>query len=203
LAFRSATLGMTSRWIVKPVHEDAGIGIDAASVCSSPAEVTRRVEHVMKTYRQPALVEEFIDGRELNQALYFTRDGIRILPPGEIVFAASLRAEERVVGWKAKWAEGSREDAATVNRTPGVIDDTLRRDVSDVCGTAASLLSIGGYCRFDLRQRPTGELCIIDVNPNPDIGQGSGFRRALDAAGIPFRDFLSELMMAALSRRRP
>jgi D-alanine-D-alanine ligase len=84
-----------------------------------------------------------------------------------------------------------------------VIDDTLRRDVSDVCGTAASLLSIGGYCRFDLRQRPTGELCIIDVNPNPDIGQGSGFRRALDAAGIPFRDFLSELMMAALSRRRP
>jgi D-alanine-D-alanine ligase len=191
------------RWIVKPLHEDAGIGIDAASVCASPEEVTKRVEHVTKTYRQPALVEEFIDGRELNQALFFGAGGIRILPPGEIVFAASLRAEERVVGWKAKWAEGSAEDAATVNRTPGVIDDTLRSDVSDVCSKAASLLSIGGYCRFDLRQRPSGELCIIDVNPNPDIGRGSGFRRALDAAGIPFKDFLGELMMAALSRRRP
>ena len=191
------------RWIVKPVHEDAGIGIDAASVCSSPDEVMARAEHVTKTYGQPALVEEFIDGRELNQAIYYGPAGVRVLPPGEIVFAASLPPEERVVGWKAKWAEGSAEDAATVNRTPGVMDDTLRSDVSSVCTKAASLLSIGGYCRFDLRQRPTGELCIIDVNPNPDIGRGSGFRKALEAAGIPFKDFLGELMMAALSRRRP
>ena len=122
---------------------------------------------------------------------------------GEIVFAASLRPEERIVGWKAKWAEGSPEDEATVNRTPGVMDDTLRSDVSSVCMKAASLLSIGGYCRFDLRQRPTGELCIIDVNPNPDIGRQSGFRKALEAAGIQFKDFLGELMMAALSRQRP
>lgn len=191
------------RWIVKPVHEDAGIGIDAASVCASQEEVMKRAEYVTKTYRQPALVEEFIDGRELNQALFFGSEGIRMLPPGEIVFAPSLRAEERVVGWKAKWAEGSAEDAATVNRTPGVIDDTLRGDISDVCARAASLLSVGGYCRFDLRQRPSGELCIVDVNPNPDIGRGSGFRKALDAAGIAFEDFLDQLMMAALTRRRP
>jgi D-alanine-D-alanine ligase len=187
--------------IVKPCREDAGIGIDAASVCSTPAEITRRCAEVIETYRQPALVEEFIDGRELNQALYDGPEGMVILPPGEIVFSEELKPNERVVGWKAKWASGSAEDRATSNRTPAVIDDTLRRDVAGMCSRAANVLSLHGYCRFDIRQRPTGELCIIDINPNPDIGQNTGFRKALSAAGISFPDFLQHLMMAASARR--
>jgi D-alanine-D-alanine ligase len=72
-------------WIVKPSREDAGIGIDAASVVSSTAEIEARAKYVEETYRQPALVEEFIDGRELNQAIYFSTTGPVVLPPGEIV----------------------------------------------------------------------------------------------------------------------
>ncbi len=189
-------------WIVKPAREDAGIGIDRESVCATRGEVVARVGHVLETYRQPALVEEFIDGREVNQALFYARDGVVMLPPGEILFAEGMEPAARVVGWKAKWASGSAEDRATVSRTLGVTDDTLRRDVSALATQTASVLSIGGYCRLDMRQQPSGELCVIDVNPNPDIGRESGFRRALEAAGIEFADFLKELMMAALSRRR-
>jgi D-alanine-D-alanine ligase len=188
-------------WIVKPAFEDAGIGIDADSVCTSRASVIARATHVLRTYRQPALVEEFIDGRELNQALFYGRDGIVLLPAGEIVFAEALAARERVVGWKAKWSAGSAEDRATSNRTPAVIDEALRSDVADICTRAANVLSIGGYARFDLRQRPSGELCILDVNPNPDIGRDTGFRRALAAADIEFADFLNELMIAARATR--
>ena len=189
-------------WIVKPSREDAGIGIEAGSVCNTEDEVRRRVQFVETTYRQPALVEEFIDGSELNQALYFDRSHAPvILPPGEIVFASELAASERVVGMAAKWASGSREDLSTVSRTPGVMDDTTRSDLAAICTRAAAVLSLGGYCRFDVRQRPSGELCIIDVNPNPDIGRESGFRKALAAAGIEFADFLNELMISALSRR--
>src|SRR3954453_20345953 len=182
--------------IVKPSREDAGVGIDAASVVKTKEEAEARKRYIEETYRQPALIEEFIDGREFNQAMSLDR----MLPPGEIVFADELAPEERVVGWKAKWASGSREDRATVNVTPGVMSDTLRRDISDLCRKAADVLSIRGYCRMDIRQRPTGELCIVDINPNPDIGPDSGFRKALAAAGIGFRDFLEELMMSALSR---
>lgn len=195
--------GPAPRWIVKPRFEDAGIGIEAAAVCRSGDEVTARRDHVLRTYGQEAVVEEFIDGRELNQALFFGRDGVVVLPPGEILFSSELTPSERVVGWKAKWAEGSAEDRATVSRTPAVMEDTLRSDLADVCLRAASVLSIGGYCRFDVRQRPSGELCIVDVNPNPDIGRESGFRKALAAAGISFGDFLGELMMTARSRRLP
>ncbi|MEA2414203.1 MAG: D-alanine-D-alanine ligase [Thermoanaerobaculia bacterium] len=188
-------------WIVKPSREDAGIGIDTASVVSSTSEIEARVKYVEETYHQPALVEEFIDGRELNQAIYFSTDGPVVLPPGEIVFDDGLSSHERVVGWKAKWASGSREDRGTRNRTPAVIDDTLRREVANVCLRAASVLSLRGYVRFDLRQSREGELWIVDINPNPDIGRGSGFRKALDAAGIAFADFLNALIMAAAPNR--
>jgi D-alanine-D-alanine ligase len=188
-------------WIVKPSREDAGIGIDATSVCFTARDVTSRCNETIKTYRQPALVEEFIDGPELNQAMYYGPDRLVVLPPGEIVFAEELAPAERVVGWKAKWQSGSAEDRATVNRTPGVMSDTTRRDVADLCVRAANVLSLHGYCRLDIRQRPTGELCIIDINPNPDIGPNTGFRKALSAAGIAFADFLRQIMMAARSRR--
>jgi D-alanine-D-alanine ligase len=189
-------------WIVKPALEDAGIGIDAESVCTGRQRVLARATYVIETYGQPALVEEFIDGREINQSMFYGGMGPVMLPPGEIVFADALPAHARVVGWKAKWAAGSAEDKATSNRTPALmeIEEVVR--VADLCDQAATLLSLGGYCRFDLRQRPTGELTIIDVNPNPDIGRDTGFRKALDAAGIAFPDFLNELMISALSRRR-
>lgn len=187
-------------WMVKPSREDAGIGIEAASVCTTRQDLTKRIRYVEETYRQPALVEEFIDGREFNQALFVGRDGIVALPPGEIIFHGAT-PQERIVGWKAKWAEGSAEDRATRNMTPAVVTEALRRDLADLCRRAASVLSIGGYSRFDVRQRPSGELCIIEVNPNPDIGEGTGFRKALQAAGIGFPDFLDQLMIAARSKR--
>jgi D-alanine-D-alanine ligase len=190
-------------WIVKPSREDAGIGIDAMSVVSSTSEIEARVKYVEETYRQPALVEEFIDGRELNQAIYFSTTGPVVLPPGEIVFDDGLASNERVVGWKAKWAAGSREDRGTRNRTPALIDDKTRDALKDICLRAASTLGLSGYVRFDVRQSQADRLFIVDINPNPDIGRGSGFRKALDAAGIPFADFLKALIMAAAATHRP
>jgi D-alanine-D-alanine ligase len=169
-------------WIVKPSLEDAGIGIDADAVCSSRAEIASRCAYVIETYEQPALVEEFIDGRELNQALFYDSDGIVVLPPGEIVFSPQLAARQRVVGWKAKWSAGSAEDRATRNVTPAEVEEPVRRELADLCTRAANALSIGGYCRFDLREN-------------------TGFRKALSAAGIGFADFLNQLMIGARASR--
>lgn len=190
-------------WIVKPSREDAGIGIDAASVCTTRAAVIARATHVVQTYKQPALVEEFIDGDELNQALFYGSEGIVILPPGEILFDERLPSTERIVGWKAKWSAGSDEDRATRNRTPARIDAKTTSDLAQLCTHTATILSLGGYCRFDVRRRPDGELAILDVNPNPDIGRDTGFRKALAAAHIEFADFLNQLMIAARTLRPP
>ncbi len=183
--------------IVKPSREDAGVGIEPASVARTADEVIERCRHIHQTYRQPALVEEFIDGEELNQALHHGSSGIVMLPPGEVCFGPDLAPQERIVGWKAKWDVGSREDLGTTNRTPARIPDSLRAEIGRLCAEAVRLLGITGYCRFDLRRSAAGQLFIVDVNPNPDIGAGTGFRKALAAAGISLQQFLNELIITA------
>lgn len=185
-------------YIVKPAWEDAGIGIDAGAVVSTPADLERRFAYISKRFEQPALIEEFIEGRELNQAIYCGK----LLPPGEVLFGAHLKAEERVVGWKAKWDAGSVEDLATVNRTPARIDVETRTEIGRICMTACELLGIDMAVRFDLRQSSQNNVTyIVDINPNPDLGSGSGFRKALDAAGMLFSDLLNTLIIAGCARR--
>lgn len=184
------------RVMVKPAREDGGLGVDAASVCHSAGDAVSRAAWVTETYRQPALIEEFVDGREFNQALFWGPDGVVTLPPGEILFDSGLADDERIVGWKAKWAEGSREDLGTRSVIATTLDAKTIDSIRAVALKAASLLGLSGYCRFDLRERSSGEIVILDVNPNPDIGRDSGFRKALAAAGIEFIDFLDQLIDA-------
>lgn len=193
-------LEKSGRVIVKPSREDGGLGVDAASVCHSVDQAVTRSIWVTEVYRQPALIEEFVEGREFNQALFWGPEGVHALPPGEILFDDGLEADERIVGWKAKWAEGSREDLGTRSVTATSLDEKTLSSIRTISLRAAALLGLSGYCRFDLRQRESGQIVILDVNPNPDIGRDSGFRKALDAAGIEFIDFLDDLFAAGTLR---
>ena len=185
-------------YIVKPSLEDAGIGIDEHAVVTTPRELQERFDYIGERYGQPPLIEEFIEGRELNQSLYLGK----LLPAGEVVFAEHLAACERVVGWKAKWANGSPEDLATRNRTPARIDSATRDQIARICLVAVELLGLDMTVRFDLRQSSQNDVIyIVDVNPNPDLGSDSGFRKALDAAGILFSDLLEDLIIAGCARR--
>lgn len=191
----------TSQAIVKPSREDAGLGIERGSVVASASAALLRARTIESRFHEPALVEHFVSGGELNQSIYWNAEGPVLLPPGEVVFADDLPSVERFVGWAAKWDNGSAADLATRNRTPAEISPGARGRLQSICRQTSSMLGLSSYCRFDVRQDAEGSLFLIDVNPNPDIGEDSGFRKALAAAGIVFRDFLNELMIAAVSRR--
>lgn len=190
----------SGRVIVKPAREGGGVGIDGDSVCADPDAALARARAVWARYCQPALVEAFIAGPEYNLALYQAgARGLVVLPPGQIVFAPGLAPERRVVGWTAKWDNASSEAQATVSRIVAELEPAVLADLVSTCTRAANLLGMTGYCRFDLRQ-DGGTLHIVDVNANPDLGPGSGFRRALAAADIGFPEFLADLIAA---RRSP
>src|SRR5438132_9242437 len=116
-------------YIVKPSLQDAGIGIDRRAVVTTRAELGERVAWVTEKVEQPALIDGSIEGRELNQSMYCGK----LLPPGEVVFDERLTPRERVVGWKAKWANGSAEDLATKNRTPACIPPETRVEIARIC----------------------------------------------------------------------
>lgn len=189
----------SGRLIVKPSREDAGVGIDTTSVVADPHAALARCRALWATHRQPALVEAFLDGAEYNLALYVGRDGLVTLPPGQIVFASSLAPGQRIVGWRAKWDLGSPEDLVTASCIVREMAPALQAQLTGTCRHVASTLGLTGYCRFDLREGPDGRIHVLDVNANPDIGAGSGFRTALAAADVAFDDFLEQLIDA----RRP
>lgn len=190
----------SGRVIVKPSREDAGVGVDATSVAADPDAALARCRALWSALGQPALVETFLGGAEYNLALYAGRGGLVTLPPGQIVFASSLDPHHRVVGWRAKWDVGSPEDLATVSCIVREMPPALSAAITSTCRHVASTLGLTGYCRFDLREDDDGRLHVLDINANPDIGAGSGLRKALAAAGLGFDEFLAELIAA---RRLP
>lgn len=182
--------------IVKPAREGSGVGIDEGSVCATAEAALARARALWALHAQPALIEAFIAGPEYNLALYHAgARGLVALPPGQIEFAPWLAPERQIVGWTAKWDTASREAQATVSRIAADLDPAVHAELVRTCTRAATLLGMTGYCRFDLRMAE-GTLYIIDVNANPDLGPGSGFRRALDAAGMSLPQFLAELIAA-------
>src|ERR1035437_9995886 len=94
--------------IVKPVQEDASIGIDANAIVQNEDELMARVRFILHEFDQPALAEEFIDGRELNIAVIAASDGdMQTLPISEITFDNLPKDAPRIVSYEAKWVEES------------------------------------------------------------------------------------------------
>jgi D-alanine-D-alanine ligase len=100
-------------WFVKLVHEDASVGIEADNVARDRAGLVRRASFMMREWRQPVLIERYVDGREINVTLIGNRDELDILPLHEIDFAAMPGDRPRIVSYAAKWDENHVDYAGT------------------------------------------------------------------------------------------
>jgi D-alanine-D-alanine ligase len=187
--------------IVKPVREDGSVGIWRTSVVSDPGELARAVDAVVTTFRQPALVEQFIDGRELNVAL-IGHPTPRVLPLSEIDFAALPPDVPRIVSYDAKWTTGSVDDLGTVPvlhpQLPNAVAARVRRAAAD----AFRAVGVRDYGRVDVRLAASGIPYVVDVNPNCDLSSGAGMARAAAAVGIDYGALVGLLVRYALRRRR-
>ncbi len=187
--------------IVKPVREDGSVGIWRTSVVRDPNELACAVEAVVSTLRQPCLVEQFIDGRELNVAL-LGHPTPRVLPLSEIDFGALPEGAPRIVSYDAKWTTGSADDLGTVPvlhpQLPSAVAARVRRAAAD----AFRAVGVRDYGRVDVRLAATGVPYVVDVNPNCDLSSGAGMARAAAAVGIDHASLIGLLVRYAMRRRR-
>ena len=187
--------------IVKPVHEDGSVGISRQSVVHDDAELRRVVGEVVATHRQPCLVEQYVEGRELNVAL-FGYPAARVLPLSEIDFSGLPAGVPLIVSYEAKWSEGSAEDRGTVPvlhpELPGNVAARVRR----VALEAFRAVGVRDYGRIDVRVAKNGTPYVIDVNPNCDLSRHAGMARAAAAVGIDYGALTKLLVRYALRRRR-
>jgi D-alanine-D-alanine ligase len=181
---------------VKPLREDASLGISNKSYVRNEADLKAQVEYITNRYKQPALVEEYIAGRELNVAI-LGNENPRALPISEITF--DFKDEPKIVGFSAKWFKESDEYKKTKPVCPAVLDPSVKNNVERIALQAFEILYCRDYARIDIRLRDNLPW-ILEVNPNPDISPEAGFSRSLKAAGISYEQFVEKIIQFALHR---
>ena len=189
--------------IVKPAREDASVGICSASVVKSPQALARRVAHVLEHYRQPALVEQFIDGREIYvSVLERVGQEPQVFPFFEIDFSDMPDELPKIVSFEGKWVEDSVEYKGTRPVRCEGLGAGLRATVAKTALDAFRAVSLRDYGRMDIRLSKDGIPYVIDVNPNCDLSDlAGGYSRAAKAAGLSYKELILRISELALSRR--
>jgi D-alanine-D-alanine ligase len=187
--------------IVKPVREDGSVGITCRSVVYDQEQLRIIVAELVAAFRQPCLVEQFIEGRELNVALigYPTA---RVLPLSEIDFSALPPEQPQIVSYAAKWEEGSVADVGTRPVLHPQLPNGVAARVRRVAVEAFRAVGLRDYGRVDVRLSASGIPYVVDVNPNCDLSRGAGMARAAAAVGIDYGSLSRLLVRYALRRKR-
>jgi D-alanine-D-alanine ligase len=188
--------------IVKPVREDASIGIDNNSICYDEVALKARVAFVHKEFHQPALIEEFIDGRELNVAVLANAEGkFETLPISEITFDAMPEGNPRIVSYEAKWVEESLLYNTTIPKCPANLEESVAAQARTLALKAAAVIGLSDYGRIDMRLRESDNaLFVLEANPNPDISRDAGFMRAAGAKGFIHAQTINAIVRCAMKR---
>ncbi|MDR1625584.1 MAG: D-alanine--D-alanine ligase [Spirochaetia bacterium] len=180
--------------IAKPAREDSSLGIRAGGVFSDLPGIRQAAQGIFGTYRQPVLIEEFIDGREIGAAILETEGRQAVLPLSEILFDGLPPGAPRITSYEAKWLADSVFYTGTPAVCPAAVEAGLKARIEKTAVEVFALLGGKDYGRVDFRVDPAGNPFVLEYNPNPDISPAGGFARSLAAAGIGFRDFLDILV---------
>ena len=201
-----ADLALRYPMIVKPAFDDASGGIDAGSVVRDRAALDARVKLVVGDHKMPALVEEFIEGREVHCAVLGNNPPTP-LPLYEMVFKKGAvdndgRPLPNIITYRAKWDPYSRDHYAMEGQCP--VEDLpkeLVEKIQSVAVRAYKTLGCRDYARVDMRV-DGDEVFILEVNPNPDLADGCAFAQCVRASGRTYAQAIQEIVGFALDRSK-
>jgi D-alanine-D-alanine ligase len=190
--------------IVKPLHEGSSKGVYDSCVVRSPKDLEREVKTILEVYREPALVEEFLTGREFTVALLGNGDDVRVLPIVEIRFDALPPGANPIYSYEAKWVWDTRETPLEIFHCPAALPDSLRTEIESLCRDAYRVLRCRDWTRIDVRCDGRGHPHIIELNPLPGIlprpEDHSCFPKAARAAGMTYNELITTVLEIALKR---
>jgi D-alanine-D-alanine ligase len=184
--------------IVKSLTEEASRGIAQASVVYSDDELTERVAFVHRRVESHAIVEEFIEGREIYVAA-FGNERITVLPPWELLFENLAPGAAAIATARVKHDPRYQEERGIFQQQATDLPEALMRRLVRTTRRLYHLLNLTGYARVDYRLRADGELFFLEANPNPEIAPTEEFASAAKAAGIAYPELLQKILSLGLS----
>ncbi len=186
--------------IVKPVREHGSLGIDRQAVVSTPERLTEQIESVTRRFDQPALVEEFIRGRELTVTL-IGNETLHLLPIAEIDFSAIEDTLARIRTYESKFEKDNPLAKQIKMIVPARLTAQEYQQLQALACSTYRAANCRDYVRLDVRFRE-GVFYVVDVNHNPDLSLDSSLVLAAQAAGLSYGQLLSLLINLA-ARRHP
>lgn len=190
--------------IVKPVAEDASVGITRESVVFDEPQLRQRVQYILDVYRQPALVEEYIVGREFNVGMW-GNGTLHTLPIAELSFASWQDPYQQFCHFDAKWNPDSLEYQTMPVICPADLDADTADRIYEVATQAYRLLGCRDYARVDMRLRVEADgravPYVLEVNPNPCLAPDAGFANASRVAGFDYPAMIAQIAEWAWWRR--
>lgn len=184
--------------IVKPNAEGSSKGIGTASVVDNEEELRANVTAIIDRYKQPALVEEYIHGREFTVGLLGSKRRLRVLPPMEIRFKDADNDRpvyDYVV--KQEWEKHVEYEC------PAKLTEAENRAIEKVARATFASLECRDFARVDLRMAPDGKIYVFEVNPLPGMTPGySDLVLISNAAGMDYDQLMGEILVGGLRRLR-
>jgi len=189
--------------IVKPPQEDASLGITHRSVVRDVKDLLEKIAELQSEYQQPALAEEFVEGREFYVGVLGNANA-RALPVIELDFSRFPADRPRIASWAAKWGDDGDAKGAEFEGTESVFPESLpdewRDRMQKVAVDAFHALRLRDYARVDMRVTDAGEVYVIEVNPNCYLEANGEFARAADRDGVTYDALIAQIVELASAR---
>jgi D-alanine-D-alanine ligase len=188
--------------IVKPTSEDGSIGIDASSVVGSVKELMEKIHYIHEEFDSPALIEEYIEGREMYAAI-LGNESPEALPLVELDLSKLPEGTPRIAGKEVKWEKETEAYRVTKSAPAEDLDEETSKRLADTAIAAYQALKLRDYGRIDMRLTEKGDVYVIEANPNPWLSSSAEFVMAARKAGRSYSQLVGEIVELARSRYAP
>jgi len=186
--------------IVKPISEDGSIGINADAVVNSIKELMERVEYIQNEFDSPALIEEYIEGREIYSAILGSYEQAQALPLVELDLSRLPKGTPKIASYDVKFEKDTQAHKLTKSDLVTDLDDATVSRLQEVGLAAYQAVKLRDYGRIDMRLTSKGEVYVIEANPNPWLSSKHEFAMAAKASGRNYTQLIGEIVDMAMAR---
>ena len=190
--------------MVKPVSEGSSKGIFISSFARNSSELKNEIRRILGEYNQPALVEEFLPGKEFTIAIIGNGIEAEVLPIVELKYNEFPEDFIPIYSYEAKWILDTKENPLEVFSCPAKIDRRLEEKIKSIALRTYNILRCRDWSRIDIRLDKNGEPNIIEVNPLPGIlpdpDENSCFPKGARASGLDYNTMINKVLFAGAKR---
>ena len=179
--------------IVKSLTQEASIGISQASVVENDEKLKERVAFIHDSIGTAAIAERYIEGRELYVGIIGNQT-LQALPVWELFFTNMPPEAKRIATDRVKWSVKYQKKYGIDSGPAKDLSEAVCERIQHVCKRAYRSLELSGYARIDLRLEESGNVWVLEANPNPQIAKGEDFAESAAKIGVSYDSLLQRIL---------